>query len=354
LRGKLDWDYAASMTKKAWIDYLRILAVLAVITAHTTSDFFCKFGEIRQLEWWLANIINALCRYPIGLFIMVSGAVLLGRQYTPQEFYRRRATRLIPPLVFWNLAYLLFYIYQGMDTQTLTWLLKAQIFADGYVAIHLWYLSMFICLMLFVPFINKFINGEKPTQADLFVFLGLASLFYILNGVSIVGTELFNITIDWFKTFVWYIPYLIAGYYIDKYADHIRVRKAFIILLISVLFSIGILVHYYLARTYGIVEDYIVFCDAAPLGLLVTSSIFLLARKSSAFLVENKVVTTVSGATFGIYLIHEIIASILIRGLPGFYSDPMRYVPIVIALTAAFSLAAILLMRKVPFLKAVC
>lgn len=342
------------MKKKPWIDYLRILAVAAVIAGHTTTDFFHRFGEIGDLEWWLANIINGSAQNVIALLVMVSGAVLLGRQYSLQEFYRKRATRLIPPLIFWNLAYLLFYVYQGMDAKTVMWVLKAQMFADGYVAIHLWYLSMFICLMLFVPFINKFINGEKPTRVELFILLSLAALFYVLNGVSSVGLHIFNMTMNWFKIFVWYIPYFIAGYYIDKYADHIPLRRITIALSIVILLAGGILMSYYLASSRGIVNEYIVFGNSGPLGLLVASLIFLLARKSSVFLVENRIVATIAEAAFGVYLIHEIIASMLIQRMPEFYLNPIRYVPIVVALTAILSLVAILLLRKIPFMRVVC
>jgi len=342
------------VARKPWIDYLRILAVSFVIVGHTVVDFFFMYGEIGQLEWWLANIVTGFCRYPVALFVMVSGAVLLGREYSLPEFYRRRAGRLIPPLVFWNLVYLLFYVCLGMDMRTVLWTLKAQMFADGYIAVHLWFLTMFVCLMLFVPFINKFINGQKPTGGELAWLLALASLYYVVNGVSSVGSALFGIAITWHRTFVWYIPYLIAGYYLSVYGDRIALRRRTIVALIVVLLAASAALNYLLATKTGVASDYAALGDAGPFGFLITSLIFLLAKKSPDILVEHPVVTQISAAAFGMYLIHEIFASLLVRSLPDFYSTPLIYVPIVIGLTAVLSLGAVLVMRKIPLLRAVC
>ena len=347
-------SHVQQMARKPWIDYLRVLAVSSVIVGHTIVDFFFMYGKIGQFEWWLANITTGFCRYPVALFVMVSGAVLLGREYSLPEFYRRRAGRLIPPLIFWNLVYLLFYMYLGMDTRTVLWTLKAQMFADGYVAVHLWFLTMFVCLMLFVPFINKFINGQKPTRSELGWLLGLASLFYVVNGVSSFGNALFGIAITWHRTFMWYIPYLIAGYYLSVYGDCIALGRRTIVALLGVLFATTAAANYLLARATGVAADYAALGDAGPLGLLITSLIFLLARKSPDVLVAHPIVTQISAAAFGMYLIHEIFASLLVRNLPGFYSNPLLYVPIVIILTGALSLAAVLLLRKIPFMRTIC
>ena len=36
--------------RKAWLDYLRVFAILAVITGHVVVDFYRRFGEIGQAE----------------------------------------------------------------------------------------------------------------------------------------------------------------------------------------------------------------------------------------------------------------------------------------------------------------
>ena len=340
--------------RKAWLDYLRVIALLAVITGHIIVDFYGRFGEIGRAEWWLSNILLALLRFAVPIFVMTSGAVLLGRSYTIGEFYKKRAVRLIPPTIFWNLFYLGLYILDGMDTKTLLWTLKAEVVVNGFIAPHLWYLSMFICLMVFAPFINNFILGEKPTARDLSVLLGLAFPFFLLNTVACFSENVYALTMEWFKIFPWFIIYFIAGYYIDNYSDKISLRNGIIVAAIIVLTGIGAGLNYYSVTSLGITEDYFISTERGPLVFLISMLLFLLVKKLSPRLVANKVISAIAAASFGIYLIHEIFNGIFCKILPDYYSHGLIYIPTVAVLTFILSFISIYLLRKIPFMRALC
>jgi len=160
--------------------------------------------------------------------------------------------RLIPPTIFWNLVYLGVYVLDGMDMKTLLWTLKAEVVVNGFIAPHLWYMSMFICLMVFVPFINKFIIGERPTARDLLVLLGLTFPFFLLNSVAGVADNIYDLTMAWFKIFPWFIVYFIAGYYLDNYSSKIPLKNGLIMTGIVVMTMIGAGLNYYAANSFGI------------------------------------------------------------------------------------------------------
>ena len=102
--------------RKHWIDYLRVIAIIAVITIHSTTPFYAKFNEIGMLGWWLANLLNSASRFAIPLFVMISGSLLLGREITIGEFYKKKAVRLLPALFVWNFFYLgLNLLYSGIN-----------------------------------------------------------------------------------------------------------------------------------------------------------------------------------------------------------------------------------------------
>jgi len=340
--------------RKTWLDYLRVIALLAVITGHIIVDFYSRFGEIGQVEWWLSNILDALLRFAVPIFVMTSGAVLLGRSYTMGEFYRKRAVRLIPPTIFWNLVYLGVYVLDGMDKKTLLWTLKALVIVNGFIAPHLWYLSMFICLMIFVPFINKFIIGEKPTARELLVLLGLTFPFFLLNSVAGVADNVYDLTMAWFKIFPWFLVYFIAGYYIDNYSSKIPLKNGLIVTGIVVLTMIGAGLNYYAVSSLGIMKDSFIVNEMSPLVFLISMLVFLLAKNLSHRLVANKVVSAIAAASFGIYLIHEIFNGIFYKILPDYFSHGLIYVPIVIVMTTILSFVSIYLLRKIPFMRALC
>ena len=90
--------------RKAWLDYLRVIALFGVIIGHVAADFYRGYGEVGMADWWLSNMVNASVRFVVPVYVMVSGALLLGRSYSMEDFYKKRALRLIPPLLFWNLV----------------------------------------------------------------------------------------------------------------------------------------------------------------------------------------------------------------------------------------------------------
>lgn len=346
--------YPEEMMRKFWLDYLRVIALLAVITGHIIADFYYRFGEVGPVEWWISNILAALLRFAVPIFVMTSGAVLLGRSYSIKEFYRKRALRLIPPTIFWNLVYLGVYVYDGMDTKTLFWTLKALVIVNGYIAPHLWYLSMFICLMIFAPFINKFIVGEKPTALDLALLLGLAFPFFLLNTVSGFAYHVYDLTMEWFKIFPWFIVYFIAGYFIDNYSYKLPIKNSLIVTGIIGLTLIGAGLNYYAVSSLGIVSDSFVVNEMSPLAFLISILVFLLGKNLSSRLSANKFISAIATTSFGMYLIHEIFNGIFYKVLPGYFSYGLIYIPIVIVLTTLLSFVSIYLLRKIPFMRAVC
>lgn len=340
--------------RKAWLDYLRVFAILAVITGHVIADFYARFGEVGPAEWWLSNVIGFLARSSVPVFVMVSGAVLLGKPYTLEGFYKKRAVRLIPPIVFWNLVYLGIYVLEGMDTRTLLWTLKALIIVDGHVAPHLWYLSMFACLMVFVPFINKFILGEKPTARELAILLGLTFPFFLLNMVASVAANIYDLNMEWFKIFPWFMVYFIAGYYIDNHLPKIRLSNGLLAGAIAALVAVGAGLNYYAVSSLGIMKNYFINTERGPLLFLISMLVFVLAKNLSARLEANKVILAVADASFGMYLIHEIFNGIFTNVMPDYYSRGLVYIPLVPTLTAVLSFISIHLLRKVRFMRAVC
>ncbi|MEW6287424.1 MAG: acyltransferase [Chloroflexota bacterium] len=340
--------------RKVWLDYLRVFAILAVVIGHVIVDFFNRFGEVQAAVWWLSMILGVLARTAVPVFVMVSGALLLGRHYRLGDFYKKRAARLIPPIFFWNLIYLGVYILEGMDRQTVLWTLKALFIVYGYIAPHLWYLSVFACLMVFVPYLNKFILGEKPTAGELALLLGLTFPFFVLQIIANVADVVYHLNMDWFTLFPWLMVYFLAGYFIDHYGASIRLSNGWILAAIAILTAAGAGLNYYAVSALGIMQDYFINTERGPIQFLLSLLIFLLAKNLSSRLPPNRLILAVAEASFGMYLIHEIFNGIFVKILPGYYSHGLVYIPLVTVLTTILSFASIYLLRKIRFMRLVC
>jgi len=341
-------------TRKVYIDYLRVAAVLAVIVIHVTVKLYNKFGEIDQISWWLSNFLNSASRFAVPLFVMISGAVLLGKPMSTADFYRKRAVRLLPAIVFWTIVYTLLQIYLGMDVDGFIRFLKVDLLAEGGAYVHLWYLSMYACLMPFVPFINKFVIGEAPSSGDLAVFVAIIGIFFSLNTVSYFTSELGGIFMVWFILFPWYMGYLVIGYSIDKYGTFIGARNCTVAASIVLLAIIGSWLNYYAADSLGIVNDQFVLSNTGILVFISSLCIFFLGKNSESVLKENKIVAKISEASFGMYLIHPLFLTFIVPIYKNYALPGYAYIPLALMATSLFSYFSVRAMRSSKYLRQVC
>ena len=81
-----------------YYDFLRAFAIIAVIICHV--DFF--FGPLTTQTQVIAQMaFHDIGRIGVPIFLMISGALLLNREYNLSDFLKRRFTRIIYPFIFW-------------------------------------------------------------------------------------------------------------------------------------------------------------------------------------------------------------------------------------------------------------
>ena len=90
-----------------WINNLRIIAMFLVVVLHTTSPMLMAYGKEPDSYWLIADFFNALSRFGVPVFVMITGALLLNRDYELSDFLRKRLGRIFPPFIFWSVVYIL-------------------------------------------------------------------------------------------------------------------------------------------------------------------------------------------------------------------------------------------------------
>ena len=315
----------ANVSRKIWIEYLRLVGVLGVITIHATARYFNDFRNIGLYDWMFANILNAFSRFSVPIFVMISGCVLLGRNYGIRDFYIKRGIRIIPPFIFWSLFYIGFDYY--FNDKPLI-LILSNFICSGKAAGHLWYLPLVICLMLFTPFINNYTIGKRPSLEDYIYMLVIFSLFMLLNQIVTVGYAVFNLKIDWsIKSFHWYIGYFIMGYFISVYYDKIPIGNITTIIILGVLLIFGSAMNFYSASTLGIIKDWFVLDNAGILNFMVSLCIFYLFSKNRDLFKDSHLISSMASMSFGIYLIHLAFLSLFSHYMPLNTLDRIIYIP---------------------------
>ncbi|OWP82967.1 hypothetical protein BWK59_13040 [Flavobacterium davisii] len=69
----------------SWITSLRVLATFSVIFLHSASAILYLYGTISAFDWWIGNIYDSIVRFCVPIFLMISGTLILSKDYESTE-----------------------------------------------------------------------------------------------------------------------------------------------------------------------------------------------------------------------------------------------------------------------------
>ena len=206
-----------------WINNLRLIALYAVIILHCTSLLLMQKGKVSNADWLVADFLNALVRFAVPVFVMITGALLLPREYELGSFLKKRLTRVVIPFIFWSLIYIWYSWYNEELVFTNNLWVDVKLVLHNLrngSSYHLWYVYMLIGLYFFIPIIGKFVR--QASEKEILYFLLVWFVVMMLNQPYL---SRFNPSID-MHYFVGYAGYLVLGNYLaykDFNIKHLRV-----------------------------------------------------------------------------------------------------------------------------------
>lgn len=298
-----------------WLDLLRVVAAFAVVVLHAAADLVVFIPDKDSALWHAANVLDSLSRWCIGVFIMVSGALLLDptRQESLGAFFGKRARRLLVPTLVWSLAYFGFAILLGKPMSVdralgLLWI--------GRPWYHMWYLFMTIGLYAVTPILRFHVarSGVALRWAVALGALAAASAWDLR--LSMEGQPLPRIVPT---MFIPYLGYYLVGYELRRLAPS-SVHPALLwgaVAVGSIATIVGTLA---LVRTYDVTRLGLYMYEyLSPNVILTAMAIFCLASKSGASPAHEdrgqatvgRFVTWAAPLTLGVYLVHPMV----IRGM---------------------------------------
>lgn len=68
------------------LSILRIMATFSVIIIHVSGPLVVKYGQISNFDWNIANFFDSISRYSVPMFFIISGALLLKKDYNLKDF----------------------------------------------------------------------------------------------------------------------------------------------------------------------------------------------------------------------------------------------------------------------------
>jgi surface polysaccharide O-acyltransferase-like enzyme len=331
-----------------WINNLRLVALYAVIILHVTSLLLMQYGKVPMNDWLVADFFNAIVRFAVPVFVMISGALLLNREYEIGDFLKKRLVRVVVPFLFWSLVYVWYSWYNEDITFTddvwgniklVLHLLKV---GSSY---HLWYVYMLIGLYFFIPIIGKFVR--HASEKEILYFLAVWFAVLLITQPYLMR---YNPSVD-MHYFAGFTGYLVLGHYLafkDFKVKHLRLRM--IVLFVLSILSIGIGSR--LIVTSHQWSGTMFFEPLNPLVVLLAGSGFMFFKLSSPKLSPMivRIRDFAGGFNYGIYLAHVLVLYFLEDRWSIDYKlcTPILAIPLTALLCFLITLVIVWMINKIP------
>lgn len=321
--------------KLSYISVLRIIATIAVIAIHASSGYL-NSTDIAGFDWKYANLINSFTRFSVPIFVMLSGALLLTKEESTEQFYKKRLLKICYPFIFWTIIY--FFYNTPIFELSYDQLLSALVYRlkNGANA-HLWYLYMIIGLYVAIPFLQKIVQHASIRELEIFLVLWFVTLF-IFNKNFL--TYLPKLDLTFFSS---YTGYLILGYYL-RIKDFSAIKWwclcVFIVVALGTAYftyEMSLSAHEFRPLLYGYLS---------PNTVLIATGIFIFIKTISNDLKLPKWAVWIDQYSFGIYLCHIVILNYVHPRLPV---GTFLKIPLATFVTLAISIMVIYCIRKIPF-----
>ena len=295
--------------RAAFLDFLRILAAFLVIVNHTNSHVF-KALTPADSQWHWSILWYYVSKTAVPLFIMISGACLLGKR----DSYAKMGRRILRTVLALVLASYLYFLWDAWVNYGL-WPRAVDFGAlfgkiwRGEVTDGFWYLPLYLGLLLTLPLWQRMASAMEKRDYEYLMALTFtvgAAWPLLSHYVPVLALPKY---LDQLVPCA-YLGLFFAGHYLVKYREPRRNS----VLLAAVSLVLLLAVCWALTRLeFDRVEPGTVywFMDertAPALPVIAASlSLFWLARCIFGSRRSGWLLTELGGCAFGIYLLQDLL-----------------------------------------------
>lgn len=339
------------------MDVLRIVSICGVVAIHVFGLRVAVAPKAGR-SWWTATAIDIGFIWVVPVFVMISGALLLGsRQLTeaPGSFYRRRAARLLPALIAWHLVYLVG-IRIWLRHEHLTTARILQLIYDGSVFTQLYFLWLILGLYAVAPLLAAFLRagGEARARATAAAVLAATVAAFMLPSILTSFHVARPITLNVFTYWMPYVGYFLAGYALRN----VRLKgwRLPAVAVPTVLLGVFTVWHYGRPGHLPVIDVVVRESYLGPFVALMALGVFVvvlsvfadvrLPRRGAA------VVVALSNASFGVFLVHLVILEPIRLNVPAVgvnHSLPAIALAYLVTVVASFAISVAA--ARIPLLR---
>lgn len=322
-----------------YLDVLRVLACCMIVLMHSPHP---NAGNPGALLVPLSFITEA----GIGLFFMVSGALLLPVRSDTESFLKKRFGKIVGPLLFWTLFYLVVSVMSGeRPVSSLPHALMSIPFsAQGHGV--LWFMYSLAGVYLLAPVVSPFLTKSTRCQLRFYLILwAITMCFPFLK--EFVDIE--SSSTGMFYYFSGFMGYFILGYYMHTYKSDVPTVISMLFMFLPIACLLVFKAFY---DKEGGFDEY--FWYLSIFVAMMCVAWFDVVRRLVPILNGGGkclILRNISDCCFGIYLVHIFIMrhllwkiDIIVYGFGGIGQIILTW-----SLTFLLSLAATYVISMIPY-----
>lgn len=287
--------------RKTGVELLRIISMLMIICLHYLSKggALVRPADSMTINGYIAWLVEAFCLVAVNVYVLISGYFATEKSATVQK-----TIKIWIQVFFYNLVIGMIAIILGAQTIDLYAIIDLlfPVITEQY-----WFATSFILLSLLAPFMQK---GAVTMDKKSFGY----SILFLLIFDSISKTIL-PMQLPWDKAgydVIWFLCVYLTGMYLKRYGIPNLLQKRasalgiYVSCQILTFFSMLVIRTIYLRTgkfetfiTYGYSYNHL-FCYLGAIGLFL-----FFVQSKEHYGKAASLIQKISGATFGVYLIHE-------------------------------------------------
>lgn len=340
-----------------WIlqELLQLCVLLFAMLLKQITMMFSLELRVPFFNWLYESFFYTLSRLGVPFFLMITGALMLNREYDAKSFYKRTLIPLLLTTQIWTVINFLFnqivhhYDYSFKDFIYTLFFFKSSPFP------HMWYMPMILGMYLIIPFLARAVKSTPFSEASIPLCLGLVA-FSIIPFFNVFAGEVFpnipDIYLALDVTFLGglYGILMVFGHYIVNE----QILKKFPIWSLLLVFFASLTLNIVCSRYFynnQLFHSVIFGWYTSPFIIIMALCLFEVLRRFPIKI--NKSLALISKGSFAIYLTHYLIILIAIdvsNRIPAFLKlNIVAKTFIYFVISFGIPLIFILICDKLPF-----
>lgn len=323
--------------KRVELELIRAIAVACVVYIHTASLIVNNLTKVNQYSWFTLTFIDAIVRWCVPVFIMVSGSLLLQKSEPHVQFVKKRMGRIGLPLLIWLPLYWLTVALFNPPLPSVKALIQSILHEQPYL--HFYFLIVMVQLALLTPWLRSVVRSLTRRSLALLTAL----LLY-------VGMAYQSETTSIFYLFIPYLGYYLYGYLVRNFTFERRHFKLIVVGMIMTVSSLIVIMQFFMQRgdlvIRGVANSTTVVSYLSPLVVVISLLAFPVLKDPTLYrwfakLISPKTIVSIGECSFGIYLIHPVLGQILVYFLSNLHDIQLdNPIPVTLVLTIGLFLVS--------------